>query len=297
MSVRCSVAGLDRGDELAGTTSMVRAFLLLEAPGSWGQAALRDSRLPVEVKRWLSAESARTQVKVLLIRRVGRTGSGPTRVFAVRTGAHDGWVASTTLADPREVTALDLAALGQGRSPGLDPWPEPLVLVCTHGRHDPCCAERGRPVAQALAATDPGRVWESSHLGGDRFAGNVLVLPSGLGFGRVEAADAPGMLADLAAGSLDLDRFRGRATLSMPAQYAEVALRRKLEETGLDAVRALGTRRLDPETVVASFAVSDTDYDVTVRTTATESARLTCSALLESPVPRHEVTAVTGRSR
>jgi hypothetical protein len=51
---------------------------------------------------------------------------------------------------------------------------EPIYLVCTHGRHDACCAVRGRPVAAALAAAYPERTWECSHIGGDRFAANVV---------------------------------------------------------------------------------------------------------------------------
>jgi hypothetical protein len=293
MSFRCSEASLERGDDLAGTTSTVRAFLLVESRGAWGQDVLRDSRLPDRVKRWLRAEIARTQVRALLIRRVGRSVPGPTRVFAVRVDRDRAWIETTTVHELGEITAIDLAALGAGRSAGLAPWTDPIVLVCTHGRHDACCAERGRPLARALAKTAPTRVWECSHLGGDRFAGNVLVLPRGLGFGRLEPADAPGLLAALDRGELDLDRFRGRATLPMPAQFAEVALRRQEGALGLDAITPLGTRRLDPTTLVASFGLGGATYDVTVRTTPQTPARLTCHALLDNPVPRHEVTAVT----
>jgi hypothetical protein len=293
MSFRCSVASLERGDDLAGTTSTVRAFLLVESRGPWGEDALRDSRLPDQVKRWLRAETARTHVRALLIRRVGRSEPGPTRVYAVRVDRDNAWIETTTVQNPAEITAFDLAALGAGRSTGLTRWTEPVVLVCTHGRHDACCAERGRPLARALAEVAPTRVWECSHLGGDRFAGNMLVLPRGLGFGRVEPADAPGLLAALDRGELDLDRFRGRATLPMPAQFAEVALRRQEGALGLDAVTPLGTRRLDPTTLVASFGLGGATYDVTVRTTPRTPARLTCHAVRDNPVPRHEVTAVT----
>ena len=40
---RCSLASAQRDDELAGTASTVRAFLLVECIGSWGVDALRDS--------------------------------------------------------------------------------------------------------------------------------------------------------------------------------------------------------------------------------------------------------------
>ena len=68
--------------------------------------------------------------------------------------------------------------------------PPPIYLVCTHGRHDACCALRGRAVAARLAEQRPDLVWECSHIGGDRFAPNVLVLPQGLYYGRVEPSRA-----------------------------------------------------------------------------------------------------------
>src|SRR4029077_12254138 len=120
--------------------------------------------------------------RVLLIRRPGRSAPEKTQVFAVRTGQ---WCETTELDRVQDVTSLDVEGLARGHSLGLTPWSEPLVLVCTHGRHDACCAERGRPRAAAMSALRRDAVWECSHLGGDRFAGNVLVLPEGLGYGQV----------------------------------------------------------------------------------------------------------------
>jgi hypothetical protein len=137
-------------------------------------------------------------------------------------------------------------------------------------------------------------VWECSHLGGDRFAGNLLVLPDGLGFGRVEPENAPALLDNLAAGDLDLDLMRGRATFPMAVQYAEIHLRRELGEVRNRAVRYAGSRREENE-VVAAFEVDGTTYDVRVRTESGPSAALTCRARRDNPVPRHEVTATTRR--
>ena len=64
-----------------------------------------------------------------------------------------------------------------------DPWlphVHPLVLVCTNGRHDPCCATFGRPLARVLReGAQRDDVWECSHIGGDRFAANIVILPEG----------------------------------------------------------------------------------------------------------------------
>jgi hypothetical protein len=295
MTDRCTEAALRRGDQLAGTTTPIRGFLLVEHPGPWGEVALRDARIPETTRSWLRRQVEATRVRVLLVRRRASRRGEAVRVFAVRTGE---WCESALLDRIEDVQSVDLAAVASGRSPGLEPWTDPLVLVCTHGRHDACCAERGRPVAGALSEVAPDLVWESSHLGGDRFAGNVLVLPEGLGFGWLDVGRAPALLDDLSRGLVDLALLRGRATLSMPAQFAEVHLRRELGERGVDAVHHIRTRRDADERevgVVVTFEVDGTTYDVRVRSTLGAPAALTCRAKRDNPVLRHEVTAVLRR--
>ncbi|MHB8641706.1 MAG: sucrase ferredoxin [Gaiellaceae bacterium] len=115
-------------------------------------------------------------------------------------------------------------------------------LVCTNGARDPCCAIRGPAVAAALERARPGHAYECSHLGGHRFAANVLVLPDALCFGRLDARSAPALADALDAGRLPLDNFRGRTTLEPEQQAAEILLRRELELDGLgDALHVEGT--------------------------------------------------------
>jgi hypothetical protein len=107
-------------------------------------------------------------------------------------------------------------------------------LVCTNGARDPCCAIRGPAVAAALAHARPGRVYECSHLGGHRFAANVLTLPDGLCFGRLDVRSALALAEELEAGRLPLEHLRGRSTLEPDQQAAEILMRRELGLTGLD---------------------------------------------------------------
>ena len=66
-----------------------------------------------------------------------------------------------------------------------------------------------------MPAPGPADVWECSHLGGDRFAANALVLPHGFYYGQV-----PGDGADLVAahsrGQVALPWLRGRAGVPPP---------------------------------------------------------------------------------
>ena len=107
-------------------------------------------------------------------------------------------------------------------------------LVCTNGARDPCCAIRGPAVAQALERVLPGQVYECSHLGGHRFAVNVLTLPDGLCFGRLDVRSALALAEELEAGRLPLGHLRGRSTLEPHQQAAEILMRRELGLTGLD---------------------------------------------------------------
>lgn len=302
---RCTAQSLLRVDQLAGTASTVRAFLLVENPGPWGVDALRDNRLPAPVKAGLRRAAGAAGVRVLLIRRHHRQAPRQDfHVFAVYADPVSPWVEAARLHASEDLLSLDLEALGAGRSPGLDRHHAPLFCVCTHGRHDACCAERGRPVAWALNAAHPDETWECSHLGGDRFAANVLVLPDGLYYGRLDAASALTVTGAHTAGRLDLDHLRGRSGLAMSVQAAEIGLRQELAETGLDTVRFLGRHAAGPadnpadaaahdRLTVARFAVAGTAYDVEVRTSASsDQHRLTCDATRDNPILSHDVLAV-----
>ena len=160
-------------------------------------------------------------------------------MFAAYADPAAPWLEATTVTDLHDVLDLDLVGLRAGRSAGLERSAEQLFCVCTHGKHDACCAERGRPAVAALAAAHPDETWEVSHIGGDRFSGNLLVLPHGLYYGRVDARSALEIGGAHLAGELTLDHLRGRSGLAMPVQFAEIALRRELGATRDDAVRFL----------------------------------------------------------
>jgi hypothetical protein len=294
MSFRCSAASEARRESMTGTASTVRSFLLVEHPGPWGVEALRDARMPDGIGPELRERAAATRTKVVLIRRPagGSRDTEGVRVFAAYAHHTDAWLETTLLGDLREVHELDLEALAAGRTLGLTSHAEPVLAVCTHGRHDTCCAERGRPVAAGLAEAFPDQTWEASHIGGDRFAANLLVLPHGLYFGRLQPDTARGVARLLAAGELDLDHLRGRSGLATPLQAAEAALRRHVDERRLTGVRFVSREVRDARTD-ALFEVDGRRYAVVVTSRrSTELAKLTCSALRENPVVHHEVSEI-----
>jgi hypothetical protein len=126
------------------------------------------------------------------------------------------------------------------------PVNHPLLVVCTHGKRDRCCAKNGRPLYDALRhETESNWVWQSTHVGGDRFAGNVVMLPQGLYYGRVEPGDVQELLEAHASGRIDMEHYRGRAAHSFPVQAAEHAIRESEGLVGIDDLELVGVDAVD----------------------------------------------------
>ena len=219
----CAAASLAAGEPLAGTATEADSWLLVEVRGSWGRDAVADSGLSAPVQGALDAFPG----KVLLIRRPDRR-DGVT-VIRARADERGGTATHRELGGPAELEGLDVEA--GALLAGL------VFLVCAHGRRDACCARLGLPLFEALLPVlPPGRLWQSSHLGGHRFAPNVLVLPAGVQLGRIPVERAAQVVSLLEAGRIPLDLYRGRTIYDAPVQAAEIALR---SATGLDAISDL----------------------------------------------------------
>jgi Sucrase/ferredoxin-like len=150
------------------------------------------------------------------------------------------------VSDPSEY--LDIALDGSDGRPVRGP----LVAVCAHGKHDQCCAVRGRTAAAAIAAEYPEFTWECSHLGGDRFAATMLVLPEGLCYGRVDTADPPDLVRRYLDGRVDNAFLRGRTSLPHVVQAAQYFAR---EASGEDHIDALAVLQVNPSSEDKSIRV------------------------------------------
>ena len=281
---RCSAESLDRAESLHATASLVSAWLLVEQPGAWGPEALKESKFPHDVADQLLRRAG--GVRILLIRR--RDSSENPVFFKANSGAEGRApvLLSEHLSDPADLLAIDFEALTQGDpGSGLEVT-EPMYLVCTHGRHDICCADQGRPLYRALSEIRPDQTWEVSHLGGDRFAGNVLVLPRGDYFGRVGAEGSEALVAGYEAGRLDLAHHRGRSTQPRLVQAAEHFVREAEALPGFDDLTVTRYSRSDHDHAVVVFEGPTGEFRVEVVARDLPGSVLTC----RSEQPAHPVT-------
>lgn len=250
----CSVR-FDRADVSAyGTAARAGFWLAVEQSGPWGRNAATESHLPVEVGRRLDGECARRGGRLSLLRAPGphpdvHHGSGRTAYVAF-SGPRP-WLLAARDVTLDELASLDLDALAAGDAAGVRAGlpraveAEPVLLVCTNGRRDVCCAVRGRPVALGAAEAAPGRVWECSHTGGHRFAPTGVLLPFGATLARLDAGLCADVLRAAGEGHLPAPLLgpghdRGRSALEPAAQAAESWVRAQHGVTDLTALATTG---------------------------------------------------------
>lgn len=242
---RCANVSRRLDEPMASTASLVMRWLLIEQPGPWGRQALIESRLDPAVAADVDRRAKAVGARPVLIRRGVASSAGgsdrPRSWFTVNCEPGSVGVSRGEFTADHELLDVDLHA-ALTRAPA---WSDgPLFLVCTNGRHDPCCAEFGRPVYRRLREDLPDAlVFECSHIGGDRFAANVVCLPDGTYYGRVPAEDAPTLVRNHSRGEVALDFYRGASIHQPVEQAAEIALRRRLGVRHLDAVTVLSSAR------------------------------------------------------
>jgi hypothetical protein len=260
----CSV-GFDRTAVSAyGTAASATFFVALEQPGPWGRLAATESHLPAALGSSLDHACSSRGGRLTLLRRPGRHAdehvvAGHTAYLA--WAGPEPWLLEATVLDPAVLLDVDLDALARGDReavaasfPGAVPA-APVLLVCTNGRRDVCCAVRGRPVALDAAQLAPGRVWEASHTGGHRFAPTGVLLPHGATLARLDATSAASLLesADRDEAPLSLSgplHDRGRSALSGPVQAAVAHVRHREGVTSLTALWGGETATSDLVSVV-----------------------------------------------
>lgn len=273
---RCSVQALLRGDSPTATAPPARRWLLIEQPGPWGRDALLESRFDPHVASRLARRARESGVRIQMVRRPGERLADSGRQWALADtapGRETVWW-STRTADAELLDVPWDGSVGIASS-------APTYLVCTHGAHDVCCAVRGRPLARSLPA-DPADVWETSHLGGDRFAANVLVLPYGHVYGQVPG-DGEELVYAAEQGQVVLPWLRGRAGLAASAQAAQQHARTELGLLGVSDLPPRGVQSLPAPSPVERWAVTlagpDGDVVVTVESRLSDQAhQLTCAA-------------------
>ena len=193
----CSI--LNAQAPLAGSAPLSQSWLIVFHQGAWGDRPV-DTLISGDLATWAKEQGA----QILIARTPKGIDPYPEATFLYSNGQSDllqGMLNSQGIPD--------LAHAQRSK---------PMLLICTNGKRDQCCATFGRSlIGQCKEVLSPelyGRILECSHLGGHRFAPTAIWLPENLVLGRLE----PQAVADLLeTGSVDSRFIRGNTQLP-PAQ-------------------------------------------------------------------------------
>ena len=266
-------AELNADEALPGSAPIATTQVFLEHLGPWPSSPLDALDLNY------AAELDLLDASIALVRRPAplraRRNGIPDRPYVIVSTAGrvavartDGLPSATTLADA-------IAALARGECPAGWEYELWLIMVCTHARRDACCARLGRPlVDDLLAVTDTQRIWETTHLGGHRFAPTCLALPSQVVYGRVTSDRVPELAVAIERGEVVPDLMRGRTTYMPALQAAEVAARDRLGI--VDNTLELASSSTDGERTTSSWRAGDASTQVTVEKQTGRPRQLSC---------------------
>jgi hypothetical protein len=285
----CSDQSLARDDQMYGTASAGSSWVLLELAGGWGHSAFLQSPATIdpELGRAIVRRVEAAKMRIAAIRKHGRRPTTPRwRWFVAQAGVGKEALYRGEVSDPREY--LDLALDGTDGTLSTDP----VVAVCAHGRHDQCCAVRGRSACSGIAAKYPDLTWECSHLGGDRFAATMLVLPEGLCYGRVDTTDSADLVRLYLEGRLDNRFLRGRTSLPHVVQAAQYFAR---EANGDDRIASLPPLRVDKQEGQTRVVLGSTSgpFEVCLNEEWSEPLLSQCHARVPGRVRIYTLASIT----
>jgi hypothetical protein len=287
----CSQLAQEAGDPVTGTATDVTTWLLLEYRQPWHTRATEDNELPAAVQSHLDAALATIPGSRLLFIKQQEESEDGLRFFVARTDEVAPQLYQFELADYDALTGLDLPAVAAGEG-AFDERiiDKPLFLVCTNGKRDKCCAKFGLPMFKAIAAAAPEETWQSTHMGGHRYAPNVMFLPHSVNYGLMAATEGPAAVAAHQRGELyDLDRYRGRTYYDAHVNAADTFARQELDLMRLDGLRLAEDEALEENVWRVRFylAESEQTLSLTVAGELTAEPRLIgCSTPSMAPVER-----------
>ena len=243
----CSTNSLVEGESLAATATHTRSWLLLQYEDAWEGKAFEASHLPQEVKTYLiEVQKLLEAPRLQLIKGKTKTTSPHISFYVIRPNEDQPVMYRFQLEDYRDLLSLDIPAVLAG-----DPryqsqqTTRSTFLICTNARRDPCCAHFGTAAFHKLAEYQEKSMgkfdlWQTIHVGGHRFAPNMLYFPYGLYFGRMHPDHVKQVAARCLEGQLSMGYYRGRAEYREPLQAAEIYLRQQTGRLDIDAFHFSG---------------------------------------------------------
>jgi|FLYN01.1.fsa_nt_gi hypothetical protein len=237
------------GEQLFATATRVDVWLLLEYNRPWGGQALDESELPQAIKDRLNAMlGSLPNGRFQFIRRLQPKG-GIAFYVAVSHELHP-QLYKFELSTYDDLLGLDISG---GQLPVEHATDERLIAVCTNAKRDRSCGRYGAEVFRIMLNVGGDAVWQTTHIGGHRFAATCVCLPEGVAYGRIDPGDTQQIVEAQRQGYIRLENYRGRSCYDAVVQAADYFLREHTGVCSLPGFRLLSTEATAENTTTVRF--------------------------------------------
>lgn len=224
----CSAASRYFKEDIHASASNYKGFILLEHSDPFPEN-ISDAHFDKEWLKDLQNLAKKKKSKLLLIRN-RRTSFRTSRLIFVDCEQKR---FTTLLCTPGVLMAVEFEKYINSGKANWDS--SPFFLVCTNGKKDKCCAKFGFPVFKFLENHDMGvTVFECTHVGGDRFAANAVLMPAGIYYGRLMVEDVDSLLNATKQNQVYYPNYRGICIRTFFEQAIECYLREFLGDFSAD---------------------------------------------------------------
>lgn len=284
------------GEPIFGTATPVTTWFLLEYRLPWREKATTDNDLPDEVQDFLNQQLTGIPGSRLLFIKNENQDTDHFRLFVVRSDEKSPQLYDLTIGRYEDLLAIDFMGLSEGLE-AFKPYlrEEPIYVVCSNGRRDKCCARYGLPMAQALHQIAGDDVWQASHMGGHRYAPNVIVFPSCANYGLMEPTHSLAIVEATAAGEIfDLEFYRGRNYYDPAVQAADYFLRSARDLFGFCDLKLIAVEEQNDQSSLVTFQTgSGQRVQLGIQQQAVDDAQfVSCSTPKSKPGLRFSLSGI-----
>lgn len=277
----CSLNSTDLQEDIFATASYFTKLLLVEYNAPWPADPLTNNLLPEEVNNYLlHFKKASRSNRVLFIKNKQKA-TGQINIFAIHNHPQLPYTNHFILTAYKEL--LNFSEAGLFSIIPNNKLPGPMYLVCTNGKKDKCCSKFGVPIFKQLSKMET-HVWECTHVGGDRFAPNVLALPYCIFYGALNIEDLPALVEQTNEQKVFLKKYRGRSCNAMIEQAAEYYLRLQQNNLNIFDYEIVNREKISPELFEFEFRNTQTGELTLIKIKQGKDLikrRLTCTSAKE----------------
>ncbi len=229
--MKCSTNSRQNHEQWLGSASPAQVWIALSHPKPWGPSALASIDIGDQNRKHLTNifslySDSRIQI-------ITQTNSPEIVLFFAVAFEHDQRLYRIPLTNYDNIRDLSWQDIIDNK-PAYQKYlsPTPIYLICTNDQHDPCCGKWGQALFDQASSTE--NLWQCSHLGGDRFAANVVSLPAGNYYRQVDEAALQSVITAEKQNTIYIDQFAGRSCYDRISQVAFHHLLRAYPKTSIN---------------------------------------------------------------